>query len=78
MKLLLAAGVDVRRVSSKGYTCLHTAVIHARPIPVLCLLIKAGADVKAVDHSGHTAADIAHSMGSKLAESLLRRVAQDK
>jgi uncharacterized protein len=78
LKLILAAGADVRKVSSKGYTCLHSAVIHEHSTPVLCLLIKAGVDVKAVDHSGHTAADIAHTMGSTLAESLLRRAAHFK
>jgi uncharacterized protein len=77
VKLLLAAGADVQAVSRKGYTCLHTAVIHDRPTPVLCLLIKAGADLAAVDRQGLTASDIAHIKGSYLTAALLMRAAKD-
>jgi ankyrin repeat protein len=77
VKQLLAAGADVHAVSSKGYTCLHTAVIHDHPTPVLCLLIKAGANLAAVDRQGLTAADIAHIKGSHLTAALLVRAAKD-
>jgi ankyrin repeat protein len=45
MKVLLAAGADVHVISAKGDTCLHAAVRHKAPVPVLCLLIKAGVDL---------------------------------
>jgi ankyrin repeat protein len=77
VKLLLAAGADVHAVSSKGYTCLHTAVIHDHSKKVLCLLIKAGVNLAAVDYHGLTAAEIARIKGNHLAASLLMRAARD-
>jgi Ankyrin repeats (many copies) len=76
VKQLLAAGADVHKASVSGYTCLHTAVIHKRSAPVLCLLIKAGVDLAARNEYGHTAAEIAHSMGSYMTAALLIRAAK--
>jgi uncharacterized protein len=77
VKLLLAAGADVRKTTLTGNTCLHTPAACNYPAPVLCLLIKAGADLHAVNKEGLTAAAVAHAKGHTLAESLLKRAAQD-
>jgi uncharacterized protein len=76
-KLLLAAGADVQIANSRGTTCLHRAAAHSYSAPVLCLLIKAGADLSAVNRDNRTAADVAHSKGNTLGESLLVRAARD-
>jgi ankyrin len=76
LKLLLAAGADVHRTTSRGNTCLHTAAAHGHSAPVICLLIKAGADLAAVNSSGKTAAQVARARGHKLAEALLNRAAK--
>jgi ankyrin repeat protein len=75
LKLLLTAGADVQAVTSSGDTCLHIAVRHSYPVPVLCMLIKAGADIHAVNERGKTAAQVAHDKGYVLIEQLLNRVA---
>jgi uncharacterized protein len=76
-KLLLAAGADVHIANTEGNTCLHVAAAHRYSAPVLCLLIKAGADLHAVNRDNKTAADVAHSKGNTLGESLLVRAARD-
>jgi serine/threonine-protein phosphatase 6 regulatory ankyrin repeat subunit B len=75
-KLLLAAGADVHRRTSRVYTCLHVAAAHKHPAPVVCLLIKAGADLHAMSSNGKTAAMVAHDAGNSLVEALLIRAAQ--
>jgi uncharacterized protein len=75
-KVLLAAGADVHVTTTAGDTCLHKAVRHKVPVPVICLLIKAGADLHAVNKQRKTAAQVAHDSGDLLAEQLLNRAAQ--
>jgi uncharacterized protein len=77
-KALLAAGVDVAVANDTGDTCLHLAVEHELPVPVICLLLKAGADLRAVNNAGKTAAQLAHERGYALIEQLLKRAAQQR
>jgi ankyrin repeat protein len=77
LKLLLAAGADVRKTSDRGNTVLHVAAVHKYPAPVLCLLIKAGVDLHAENSDGKTAAQVAADSGNTLAAQLLTRAARD-
>eukprot|EP00953_Heterococcus_sp_UTEX-ZZ885_P041910 21347-Heterococcus_DN1.PRE.1 len=70
LKLLLAAGADVRITTDAGDTCLHKAAAHGCVAPVVCLFIKAGVDLHAVNSKGQTAAQVAHDRGFKLTEQL--------
>jgi ankyrin repeat protein len=71
VKLLLAAGADVDVTTVTGDTCLHLAVRHKLPAPVICLLVKADVDLHAVNNAGRTAAQLAHEIGCALVEQLL-------
>jgi ankyrin repeat protein len=75
-KVLLAAGADVHVTTYAGDTCLHLAVRHELPVPLVCLMIKAGADLHAVNNEGLTPVQVAHSKGCTLVEQLLSRAAQ--
>jgi ankyrin repeat protein len=77
LKLLLAAGADVRKATDRGNTALHVAAVHKFAAPVICLLIKAGVDLHAVNNDGKTAAKIAADSGNTLAAALLTRAARD-
>jgi ankyrin repeat protein len=76
VKMLLAAGADVHVTTDAGDTCMHLAVRHSLPVPVVCLLIKAGVDLQAVNNQGKTAAQVAHDTGNTQIEQLLIRAAQ--
>jgi uncharacterized protein len=78
VKVLLAAGADVHMTTDAGDTCLHVAVKHELPVPVICLLIKAGVNLHAVNNEGKTAAQIAHTQEDDLVEKLLIRAAQQQ
>jgi ankyrin repeat protein len=82
VKLQLAAGADVSLRTSSGNTCLHAAVAHELPVPIVCLLIKAGVkagvDLNAVNLAGKTAADIAHDRGYTVIEQILNRAVQQQ
>jgi ankyrin repeat protein len=78
VKLLLAAGADVHKVTSTGNTVLHVAAAHNYAAPVICLLIKAGADLHAKNAAGVTAADVAKAKRHTLIEQLLNRAAQQE
>jgi ankyrin repeat protein len=75
VKLLLAAGADVRVTTSTGYTCLHVAAAHGYPASVVCLLIKAGVALQAVNSDGKTAAQVATDCSNTLIALLLARAA---
>jgi ankyrin repeat protein len=78
IKVLLAAGADVHITTDAGDTCLHVAVRHVLPLPVMCLLIKAGIDIHALNNEGVTAVDIAHEKQDNLVKQLLIRTAQQQ
>jgi ankyrin repeat protein len=78
VKMLLKAGADVHVTTDAGDTCLHVAVRHKIPMPVVCLLIKAGVDIHAVNHTGKTAAQMAHDKGYTLIEQILQRAVQQQ
>jgi ankyrin repeat protein len=77
LRLLLAAGADVHKTTSRGNTALHVAAVHKFAAPVLCLLIKAGVDLHAVNSASKTAAQVAADSGNILAAALLTRAARD-
>jgi ankyrin repeat protein len=77
LKLLLAAGADVHKTTSRGNTALHVAAAHSYPASVICLLIKAGTDLQAVNNGDKTAAQVAADSGNTLAAALLTRAARD-
>jgi ankyrin repeat protein len=77
LKLLLAAGADVHKTTSKGNTCLHTAAKHNQSAPIICLLIKAGVNLHALNDKYETAAEVAAAQGHTLIEALLNRAARD-
>jgi uncharacterized protein len=78
VQVLLAAGADAHATNDVGDTCLHTAVRHECPVPMICLLIRAGVHLHAVNTDGKTAVDIAHDRGYTLIEQLLLRAAQQQ
>eukprot|EP00953_Heterococcus_sp_UTEX-ZZ885_P023551 12933-Heterococcus_DN1.PRE.4 len=78
VKVVLAAGADVHVTNMIGDNCLHTAVRHNLPVPVICLLIKAGVDLHALNDYNETAADIAHEKNYKFIEQLLNRAAAQR
>jgi Ankyrin repeats (3 copies) len=75
VQLLLAAGADARKTTGTGSTALHVAAKHSYAVPVLCLQTKAGVDLQAVDAEGRTAAQVAATVGNRLAATLLTRAA---
>jgi ankyrin repeat protein len=75
LKLLLAAGADVRMTDAQRNTALHAAAAAGHPASVLCLLIKAGVDLHAVNEDDKTAAQVAAESGNTLAAALLNRAA---
>jgi uncharacterized protein len=77
-KLLLAAGADVRKVTSAGNTVLHVAAAHDYAVPVICLLIKAGVNLHAKNAAGATAAEVAKAKRHHLIEQLLNRAVQQE
>jgi uncharacterized protein len=76
LKILLAAGADVRKTTDRGNTALHVAAVHNFAAPVQCLLIKAGVDLHAENSDGKTAAQAAAESGNTLAAALLTRAAR--
>jgi ankyrin repeat protein len=75
VKVMLAAGADMRLRTATGNTALHVAAQHGYPASVICLLIKAGVDLSAANADGKTAAQVAADSGNTLAAALLGRAA---
>lgn len=58
IRLLLAAGADVKHADHDGYTPLHSATLQS-DVCVIQLLLDYGADIRAKNQEGLTAADLA-------------------
>jgi ankyrin repeat protein len=76
LKLLLAAGADVRYTTEHGNTALHTAAQHGYPPAVVCMLLKAGVSITARNSNWQTAAELAAAVGNERTAALLTRAAQ--